>query len=109
MSDPPQEAPGRAGLALAAAGTVGTRVWEFISRLAMLGDEQKRHDRQLLLLTEQVFAVAKDIKRIAGRLDGYEKRLDDKDKMVEAIIALKVNEAIKKLRAELRQRPLGPS
>jgi chromosome segregation ATPase len=98
----PKQPPGRIGSALASAGTVGTRVSDFVSRLATLTKEQERHSRQLEQITEQLFALAKDVQRMAGRAEGIEKRLDDKDKMVEAIIALKVLEAIEKLRSELK-------
>jgi hypothetical protein len=36
------------------------------------------------------------------RAEGIEKRPDDKDKMVDAIIALKIHEAVEKLRSELK-------
>jgi uncharacterized protein (DUF342 family) len=98
-----QPPPGRIGSALASAGTVGTRLWDFVSRLATLTKEQERHSRQLEQLTEQLFALAKDVQRMAGRAEGLEKRLDDKDKMVEAIIALKISEGIEKLRSELKK------
>jgi uncharacterized protein (DUF342 family) len=98
----PKHPPGKVGSALAAAGTVGTRLWDFVSRLATLTKEQERHSRQLEQLTEQLFALAKDVQRMAGRAEGIEKRLDDKDKMIEAIIALRINEAIEKLRNELK-------
>lgn len=90
---------------MAAAGTVGTRIWDFIARLATLSKEQERHNRLLEQLTEQLFALAKDVKRMAGRMDGFEKRFDDKDKLVEMTIALRVNEAVDKLRVEFRNDP----
>ena len=54
-------------------------------------------------MTEQLLALAKDVQRMAGRFDGIEKRFDDRDKMIEAIIALKMHEAIEKLRSELKK------
>ena len=64
---------------------------------------QERHNRQLEQMTEQLLALAKDVQRMAGRSDGIEKRFDDRDKMIEAIIALKMQEAIEKLRSELKK------
>jgi hypothetical protein len=87
----PKQPPGRVGSALAAAGTVGTRLWDFVSRLATLTKDQERHNRQLEQMTEQLLALAKDVQRMAGRSDGIEKRFDDRDKMIEAIIALKMH------------------
>jgi uncharacterized protein (DUF342 family) len=98
----PQRLPERVGSALAAAGTVGTRAWDFISRLATLTKEQERHSQRLDKLTDQMVELAKDVQRIAGKLDGIEKRFDDKDKYVEAVIALRIKEEIDRLRAELK-------
>jgi uncharacterized protein (DUF342 family) len=88
---------------MAAAGNVGTRIWDFLARLATLTKEQERHSRQLEQLTEQLFALAKDVHRMAGRAESIEKRFDDKDKLVEAVTALKVKEEIEKLRSELKE------
>jgi hypothetical protein len=84
-------------------------VWDFISRLATLTKEQERHTRQLEQMLEQLVALAKDVQRMAGRAEGIEKRLDDKDKMVQTLIDLsaekqrnELREAIEKLRNELR-------
>jgi hypothetical protein len=96
-----QRSPERVGSALAAAGTVGTRAWDWISRLVTLTKEQERHSHRLDKLTEQGFELAKDVQRIAGKLEGIEKRFDDKDKYVEALIALRIKEEIDKLRAKL--------
>ena len=98
----PQRLPDQEGSALASAGTVGTRVWDFISRLATLTKEQERHSQRLNEITKQVFELAKDVQRIAGKLDGIEKRFDDRDKLVEAVIALRIKEEIDKLRNELK-------
>lgn len=49
-----------------------------------------------------MLTLAKDVQRMAGRADGIEKRFDDKDKLVEAIIALRIKEEIEKLRNELK-------
>jgi hypothetical protein len=98
----PQKLPDRGGSALASPGAIGTRIWDWFSRLATLTKEQERHSQRLDKITEQVFELAKDVQRIAGRLDGIEKRLDDKDKLVEAVIALRIKEEIDKLRAELK-------
>ena len=94
----PKPPPGPVGSALAAAGTVGTRVWDFVSRLGTLTKDQERHSRQFEQLTEQPFALAKDVQRMAARAEGIERRLDDRDKLIEAVTTLKVKEEIEKPR-----------
>jgi len=82
-----------------AAGTVGTRVWDFISRLATLTHEQRRQSQDLEKLQNQVAALALEVREMKGKLDQIEKRFDDKDAAVKATIALEVE----KLRAELKR------
>ena len=90
---------------LASAGTLGTRVWDFLSQLATLTGEQERHSRQLDKLSDQIVALGKTVERIMGKLEGIENRFNEKD----AIVKLQIENAIRnmeleRLRSERKER-----
>lgn len=49
--------------------------------------------------------VVKEVGEISGQLKSIEKRLDDKDKMVEAIIQVRIMEALAKIPANNPGKP----
>jgi hypothetical protein len=57
----------------------------------------------LLELSRNVLDLTKDVRDMIGQMKGIEKRLADKDKLVEATIELRIMEEVEKLRAEFRR------
>jgi hypothetical protein len=57
----------------------------------------------LLELSRNVLDLTKDGRDMIGQMKGIEKRLADKDKLVEATIELRIMEEVEKLRAEFRR------
>jgi hypothetical protein len=53
----------------------------------------------LLELTKIVLGLSNDVHDMIGQMKGIEKRLEDKDRLMEATIALRVKEEIEKLRS----------
>jgi chromosome segregation ATPase len=95
--------PGEGGRLVVSAGTIGTRIWDFISRLATLSADQRRQTAQLDKLNDQVAALARRLEQLSGQHDSIEKRLDDKDKLTAAQIEL----AIARLQEKLREQGKG--
>jgi len=104
---PVPEAPKQPDIALA--GSVATRVWDAVKRLATITEhlraldkEDARMHSQLLELSRVVFDLARDVREMIGQMKGIEKRLEDRDRLVEATIILRIKEEMEKVRAELR-------
>jgi hypothetical protein len=57
----------------------------------------------LLELSRTVFDLTKDVRDMIGQMKGIEKRLEDKDKLVEMTIKARIMEEVEKLRAEFRR------
>ena len=53
----------------------------------------------MLELTKIVLGLSNDVHDMIGQMKGIEKRLEDKDRLMEATIALRVKEEIEKLRS----------
>ena len=94
----------------APAGTLAIRVWDAIRKLATITEhlrtlekEDARIQSQLLELTKIVLGLSNDVHDMLGQMKGIEKRLEDKDKLVEATIRLQIKEEVEKLKAEFRQ------
>jgi hypothetical protein len=102
--EPPKPAEG------APAGTIATRVWDAVKKLATITEylralekEDARIQAQLLEVTKLVLALSNGVHDMLGQMKGIEKRLEDKDKLIEATIRLRVTEEVEKLKAELRR------
>jgi hypothetical protein len=94
----------------APAGTLATRIWDVAKKLATITErflalekEDARNRAQLLELSRTVLELTKEVHEMTGQMRGIEKRLEDKDKLVEATIKLRVMEEVEKLRAEFRR------
>jgi chromosome segregation ATPase len=92
----------------AISGTIATRIWDAVKKLATITEhlqtlerEDTRIQSQLLEVSRTVFDLSKDVHDLLGQMKGIEKRLDDKDKLVEATIKLRIKEELEKLKAEL--------
>jgi septal ring factor EnvC (AmiA/AmiB activator) len=99
MAVPP--APDRGGAGLAA------RIWDAVKSLAAISENLKALDKedtriqsQIAELVRTVIDLIKEVRDLSGQMTGIEKRLEDKDKMIEALITLKIREEADKLRAE---------
>lgn len=93
------------------AGTLAARVWDAVRRLALISEhlrtlekEDARIQSQLLEVSKIVLALSNDVHELLGQMKAIEKRFDDKDKLVEATIQLRVAEEMQKIRAELLAR-----
>lgn len=91
---------------ITSAGTVATRIWDAVKRLATITEylralekEDARIQGQLLELTKIVLGLSNDVHDMIGQMKGIERRLEDRDKLVEATITLRIKEEIKKLRS----------
>jgi hypothetical protein len=108
MALPTPEPPKQPEAALA--GTVATRIWDAVKKLATITEhlqtlerEDVRIQSQLLELSRTVFDLTKDVRDMIGQMKGIEKRLEDKDKLVEMTIKARIMEEVEKLRAEFRR------
>lgn len=113
MSDPPKPpASEQHGLVGGSGGTLATRVWDAVKKLATISEllrslekEDARLQSQILELSRTVFELSKEVRDLSGQMKGIEKRLDDKDKLVDATVKLRIMEEIEKLRAEFTKKP----
>jgi hypothetical protein len=96
---------------VSAGGTVATRVWDAVRRLAAIAEhlralekEDGRIQSQLLELTRIVLGLSNDVHELLGQMKSIEKRFDDKDRLLEAMLRLRIDEEMQKVRAELLRR-----
>jgi hypothetical protein len=75
--------------------------------LRTLEREDARIQSQLLELGRIVLVISNDVHEMLGEMRSIEKRLDDKDKMLEAMIRLRIAEEMQRVRAELVEKNLG--
>jgi hypothetical protein len=92
-------------------GTVAPRVWDAVRRLAAITEhlrtlekEDARIQSQLLELSRIVLGPSNDVHDMLGQMKSIEKRFDDKDRLLEATIRLRIAEEMQKIRAEFLQR-----
>ena len=86
-------------------------MWDAVRRLAAIAEhlrtlerEDARIQSQLLELTRIVLGLSNDVHDMLGQMKSIEKRFDDKDKLLEATIRLRIAEEIQKIRAELLEK-----
>ena len=108
MALPTPEPPTQREIALT--GTIATRVWDAVKKLATITEHLERLEKedariqsQLLELSRTVFDLTKDVRDMIGQMKGIEKRLEDKDRLVEATIKIRIMEEVEKLRVEFRR------
>jgi hypothetical protein len=65
-------------------------------QMARLAKEDERSQGQILELTKMVFDLAKSVASMTGQMMTIEKRLEDKDKLMEMMIAVRVREEVEK-------------
>jgi len=89
-------------------GTIATRVWDAVRKLAAITEhlrtlekEDVRQQAQLLELTRIVLGLSNDVHELLGQMRSMEKRLDDREKLLEATLRLRIAEEFQKLRTEL--------
>lgn len=89
-------------------GAISVRLWEATKNLITISDhlkilekEDSRLQGQVEELGRNVLELVKEVHDLAGQMKGIEKRFDDKDKMIEAIIRVKIAEEIKELEVRL--------
>lgn len=97
-----------------AGGTIATRMWDAVRRLAAIAEhlralekEDARIQSQLLEISKIVLGLSNDVHELLGEMRSIEKRLDDKDKLLEATIRLRIAEEMQKIRAELLEKDVG--
>jgi hypothetical protein len=88
-------------------GSVVARTWDWTKKLITVTDHLKaleKEDGRLQAQTQElgriVLDLVKEVRELSGQMKGIEKRLDDKDKMVEAIVKLRVMEEMKGIGAK---------
>jgi hypothetical protein len=88
------------------AGTIAARIWDAAKKLATITEhlrtlekEDARLQSQVLELSRTVLALYKDTHDLLGQMKGIEKRLEDRDKLVEATIKMRIAEEVEKMRA----------
>jgi hypothetical protein len=93
----------------ATARTLAVRAWDLVRTLATVIDhvealekEDGRIQSQLLELGRITLELSRDVHELLGQMTGIERRLEDKDRLIEATIRLRIMEEIAKLRAEFR-------
>jgi len=92
-------------------GTVATRVWDAVRRLEAIAEhlrtlekEDARIQAQLLELSRIVLGLSNDVHDMLGQMKSIEKRFEDKDRLLEATIRLRIAEEMQKLRTELLEK-----
>jgi hypothetical protein len=100
--EPPREPQTSSG------GTVAARVWDAVRRLAAIAEhlrtlekEDARLQSQLFELGRIVLGLSNDVHEMLGQMKAIEKRFDDKDRLLEATIRLRIAEEMQKIRVEL--------
>jgi hypothetical protein len=85
-------------------GGVASRLWDGFRRLAVISElfkglekETARNQAQTLELSRIVLELSKEVRELSGMMKGIEKRLEDKDKLIEAVIKLRITEEMAKL------------
>jgi len=94
-------------------GTIATRIWDAAKKLATITEhlwtlekEDARLQSQVLELSRTVLALYKDTHDMLGQMKGLEKRLEDKDRLVEATIKLRIAEEVEKMRVDTKANTL---
>jgi len=89
---------------------VAVRVWDVTKKLITITDHMKtlekediRAQGQILELSRTVLDLVKEVRGISGQMKGIEKRIDDKDKMIDAIVKLRIMEEIGKVQLDTKQ------
>jgi hypothetical protein len=65
--------------------------------------EDARNQSQLLELNRIVLDLSGNVRDMMGQMKGIEKRLEDKDRLVEMTIKTRIMEEVDKLKAEFRR------
>ena len=71
-------------------------VFTISDQMARLAKEDERSQAQILELGRMMYALGKDVATIGGQLAGIEKRLEDREKMLEATLALRVRDEVER-------------
>ncbi|HUN44829.1 MAG TPA: hypothetical protein VMU81_31475 [Acetobacteraceae bacterium] len=89
-------------------GTVTARIWDAARRFAAIAEnlrtleiEDARTQSQRLELSKIVLGLSNDVHELLGQMKAIEQRFDDRDKLLDAMIRLRVAEEMQKLRVEL--------
>jgi predicted nucleic acid-binding Zn-ribbon protein len=97
--DPPRP-PQRSG----PSESIALRLWEATKKLITITDHlkllEKEDDRirdQVTELGRAVLDLVKEVRELSGQMKGIEKRFDDKDKMIDALIKMRVSEEVEKV------------
>jgi len=92
------------------ARTVATRIWDAVKKLTTitlhletLEKEDARLQSQLVELSRTIIDLSNDVSDMIGQMKGIETRLEDKDKLVETVIKLRIMEELQKLKEEFRR------
>ena len=86
---------------------MATRIWDAVRRLAIAEylrapeKEDARIQSQLPELTRIASPLSNDVHELLGQMKSIEKRLDDKDRLLEATVRMRIDEEMQKIRAEL--------
>ena len=72
--------------------------------LRTLEKEDARIQSQLLELSKIVLGLSNDVHEMLGEMRSIEKRFDDRDRLLEATIRLRIAEEMQKIRAELLEK-----
>lgn len=108
---PPDEQPPPPVRLLATSVGLGSRVWDGFKAMATLSDSVRRLEEgnrriqaAMVALGRDMVELAKDVHDLAGQMKGIEKRLEDKDRLVEATVKLRIMEELQKLRSDFAAR-----
>lgn len=71
-------------------------IFTITDQIARLSKEQERTQNQVAELTKVMFSLNKDVATISGQMLGIEKRLEDREKLMEMTIAVRVREEVEK-------------
>jgi hypothetical protein len=95
-AEPPKPLePGAGGLVSRIAETA-KNIITVSEQLARLAREDERLQSQVIDLTKMVFSLSKDTATVLGQMQNIEKRLEDREKLMELTIVVRVREEVEK-------------
>ena len=110
MPKPPEQAKDP----LSGVPSIGVRIWDTTQKvftlsyqLHQLEREDVRLQSQVQELARMVMALASSVSEMVGQMKVIEKRLEDRDKLAEATIALRIREEMDKVREQIRSEMRG--
>jgi hypothetical protein len=104
-AEPPKPVePSSAGI-LARIAETSKLIFTVSDQMARLAKEDERSQNQIFELTKLVFALSKDTASLTGQMQNIEKRLEDREKLMEMTIAVRIRDEVEKAMKNWKPEP----